>query len=200
MLRRDPRWTLVLALFAMMWAAHALTFLEARYLYVKLPTIIAAFRSRVCGRVVGRPLEVASGRGQRRDVGGCPLDCWTVRAVARRLTLAAIRTDPANSRNPGSRSNTLPAPPTTGMREAGVAGCSQSKGVITTFENPARSSRRRSSQRTTAVSSGDTYGNQLRNLRSIHTCGFNRLGSANTMRPPGAKSLLQVSMAAGMSR
>ena len=41
--RRDPRWTLVLALFAMMWVAHALTFLEARYLYVKLPTIVAGF-------------------------------------------------------------------------------------------------------------------------------------------------------------
>ena len=42
-LRRDPRCTLVLALFAMMWAAHALTFLEARYLYIKLPTIVAGF-------------------------------------------------------------------------------------------------------------------------------------------------------------
>lgn len=42
-LRGDPRWTVVLALFVMMWAAHALTFLEARYLYIKLPTIAAAF-------------------------------------------------------------------------------------------------------------------------------------------------------------
>jgi len=41
--RRDPRWTLVVVLFAMMWAAHALTFIEARYLYVKLSTIFAAF-------------------------------------------------------------------------------------------------------------------------------------------------------------
>ncbi len=41
--QRDPRWTLLLALFAMMWAAHALTFLEARYLYIKLPTIVAGF-------------------------------------------------------------------------------------------------------------------------------------------------------------
>jgi hypothetical protein len=41
--RRDPRWTLMLALFAMMWAAHAMTFLEPRYLYVKLPTMFAGF-------------------------------------------------------------------------------------------------------------------------------------------------------------
>ena len=41
--RRDPRWTLVLALFAMMAATHALTYLEARYLYVKLPTIAVGF-------------------------------------------------------------------------------------------------------------------------------------------------------------
>ena len=40
---RDRRWTLLLALFAMMWASHALTFLEARYLYVKLPTITVGF-------------------------------------------------------------------------------------------------------------------------------------------------------------
>jgi hypothetical protein len=41
--RRAPQWTLVLALFSMMWVAHALTFLEPRYLYVKLPTLIVAF-------------------------------------------------------------------------------------------------------------------------------------------------------------
>lgn len=41
--RRDPRWSLVLALFAMMAAAHALTYLEARYLYVKLPAIAVGF-------------------------------------------------------------------------------------------------------------------------------------------------------------
>lgn len=42
-LQRDRRWTLILALFGMMWAAHALTFLEPRYLYIKLPTIVAGF-------------------------------------------------------------------------------------------------------------------------------------------------------------
>jgi hypothetical protein len=42
-IRREPRWTLLAALFAMMWAAHALTFLDARYLYVKVPTIAVAF-------------------------------------------------------------------------------------------------------------------------------------------------------------
>jgi hypothetical protein len=42
-LRRDRRWTLVLLLFVMMWAAHALTFLEARYLYMKIPTIVVGF-------------------------------------------------------------------------------------------------------------------------------------------------------------
>ena len=41
--RRNPRWTLLLTLFAMMWVTHALTFLDARYLYVKLPTILAGF-------------------------------------------------------------------------------------------------------------------------------------------------------------
>ncbi len=41
--RRDPRWTLILTLFVMMWLVHALTFLEPRYLYSKLPTIIAGF-------------------------------------------------------------------------------------------------------------------------------------------------------------
>jgi hypothetical protein len=41
--RRDPRFTLIVALFAMMLAAHALTYLEARYLYVKVPTIAVAF-------------------------------------------------------------------------------------------------------------------------------------------------------------
>lgn len=42
-IRRDPSWTLLLALFAMMWAAHAMTFLEERYLYIKVPTIVAGF-------------------------------------------------------------------------------------------------------------------------------------------------------------
>jgi hypothetical protein len=42
-LRGDPRWTLLLALFALMWASHALTFLEARYLYIKVPTIVTGF-------------------------------------------------------------------------------------------------------------------------------------------------------------
>ena len=42
-LRRDQRWSLVVLLFVMMWAAHTLTFLEARYLYVKVPTIVTAF-------------------------------------------------------------------------------------------------------------------------------------------------------------
>ena len=110
--RRDPRWTLVLALFAMMWAAHALTFLEARYLYIKLPTIMAAF---VLACIAGS----ADGRASWR------LGAVSVATLAAVLSIAglfvavapgeshvaAIRTDPANSRNPGTCSNTLPAPP-----------------------------------------------------------------------------------------
>jgi hypothetical protein len=42
-LRRNRQATMLLALYALMWASHSLTFLEARYLYVKLPTIFIGF-------------------------------------------------------------------------------------------------------------------------------------------------------------
>ena len=41
--RREPKWTMALALFGVMWASHSLTFLEPRYLYVKLPTVFIGF-------------------------------------------------------------------------------------------------------------------------------------------------------------
>jgi hypothetical protein len=42
-LRRARQETLLVALFAVMWASHSATFLEPRYLYVELPTVFIGF-------------------------------------------------------------------------------------------------------------------------------------------------------------
>src|SRR5512137_2450991 len=70
--------------------------------------------------------------------------------------------EPANSRTPGIFSSIRPIFSINGIKVGGVAGCSQSKGVICIESNPTLAKSLNKLHLRKAVSSGDTYQNTRR--------------------------------------